>query len=96
MESNKTNIRWFDEPYNGWGNYVTWFVWVEVFDQLRWAEEPSKWQLRGVLEDKLYAEMKPGEGGQFHWTLMIPTIDHIKWDEIIGATLEKIASYTFE
>ena len=41
-----------DKSYNGWTNYATWRVNLELFDQYDWLEEPFSDQLTvGYLEE---------------------------------------------
>jgi len=67
-----------EEKYNGWTNYATWRVSLEMFD-----EKPEEWEEVTADDCKDYAEMVVGDGADgFALSYALAFLEDVNWREI--------------
>jgi len=67
-----------EEKYNGWTNYATWRVSLEIFD-----ESPDTWEEITADDCKEYAEMVVGFSADgFALEYALAFLQEVNWQEI--------------
>lgn len=67
-----------NETYNGWTNYATWRVHLEMFDGME-ADEPVRWQdVRDMAEDVVEASSSEGLARDY----ALAFLSEVNWHEI--------------
>ena len=67
-----------NETYNGWTNYATWRVHLEMFDDME-ADEPVRWQdIRDMAEDVVEASSSEGLARDYAMAFL----SDVNWREI--------------
>jgi hypothetical protein len=80
--------------YNGWTNYATWRVCLEIFDGRTWKDyfgtRPDVDDLRLALKDHVESLIYEagGGGGNIAVDYALAFIDDVNWDEIAQHLLE--------
>ena len=86
-----------DNTYNGWTNYATWRVNLEVFDCLSVEdiftadlEDPSPWDVgdafKGYAEDLIISETQEGVAQDY----ALAFLSDVNWYEIASHKLEEV------
>jgi hypothetical protein len=68
-----------EEKYNGWTNYATWRVALEIFDEI-----PDAWEEITADDCKVYAEMIVDNGSSEGFALdyALAFLQDVNWQEI--------------
>lgn len=76
-----------EEKYNGWTNYATWRVALEMFD-----ESPDAWEEITAENCKVYAEMIVYDGSSEGFALdyALAFLQDVNWQEIADHLNERL------
>jgi len=82
-----------EEKYNGWTNYATWRVSLEIFD-----ESSDTWEEITAEDCKDYAEMIVGDGADgFALDYALAFLQEVNWQEIADHQNERLReNYQFK
>jgi hypothetical protein len=76
-----------EEKYNGWTNYATWRVALEIFD-----ETPEDWEEITADDCKDYAEMILDNGSSEGFALVqVVFLQDVNWQEIADHLNERLS-----
>jgi hypothetical protein len=77
-----------NEKYNGWTNYATWRVALEIFD-----ESPDAWEEITADDCKYYAEMIVDNGSSEGFALdyALAFLQDVNWQEIADHLNERLS-----
>jgi len=78
-----------DKGYNGWTNYPTWRVMLEVFDGMEFDDiEPSRDACKDFVQELLDAATGNAPEGSIFQGWVSAWLSDVNWDEIAEAVKE--------
>tara|TARA_R100001530_G_scaffold18384_1_gene15684 strand:+ start:273 stop:554 length:282 start_codon:yes stop_codon:yes gene_type:complete len=86
-----------NKKYNGWANYETWRVNLEIFEGVTWDEPVTPTSLKEYVEETVYDLHANDETVVTGWALAF--ISGVNWWEIaqnINETIENIKKFNEE
>ena len=79
-----------NNTYNGWHNYATWRINLEIFDGME-IDEPYNWRMcKDYVEEILEAEIQGDNNKSLVLSYAFAFIDNVNWYEIAESLNEQL------
>tara|TARA_R110001599_G_scaffold126319_1_gene299389 strand:- start:28 stop:279 length:252 start_codon:yes stop_codon:yes gene_type:complete len=74
-----------NKRYNGWSNYATWRVNLEILGDIEYEEEVTEDYLKEIVEDVVFSRFEMGVGSHLVEDYARAFVDDVNYYEIAAA-----------